>query len=153
MNVHILNRQSRPVWWNGKKNYKISPLNLAVTRGNGHKKFYRESTCSKLIITLDRHNARLKLNYWLLSDTLNFSLLSTFKLGWNRGFVHDPCTQLLNIVFITSPSFHGLKNKRDRHWPPAKLRWERQGPDIYNLNIFSLFGNHHNGLTSLTYFS
>ncbi len=34
----------------------------------------------KFQITLDRHNARLKLNYCLLPDPPNFSLLSTFKL-------------------------------------------------------------------------
>jgi hypothetical protein len=31
---------------NGKKNDKTSPINLAVTSGNGNKEFYRESTCS-----------------------------------------------------------------------------------------------------------
>jgi hypothetical protein len=33
----------------------------------------------KLQITLDRHNARQKLNYCLLPEPPNFSLLSTFK--------------------------------------------------------------------------
>jgi hypothetical protein len=32
-----------------------------------------------LQITLDRHNAILKLNYWPLPDPPNFSLPSTFK--------------------------------------------------------------------------
>jgi hypothetical protein len=34
----------------------------------------------KLQITLDRHNARQKLNYCLLSDPPLFSLPSTFKV-------------------------------------------------------------------------
>jgi hypothetical protein len=33
-----------------------------------------------LQITLDRHNAILKLNYWPLPNPPNFSLPSTFKL-------------------------------------------------------------------------
>jgi hypothetical protein len=33
----------------------------------------------KLQITLDRHDARQKLNHWLLPDPPNFSLPSTFK--------------------------------------------------------------------------
>jgi hypothetical protein len=33
----------------------------------------------KLKITLFRHNAGLKLNYWLLSEPSHFSLLSTFN--------------------------------------------------------------------------
>ncbi len=40
----------------------------------------------KLKLTLDRHNAKLKLNYWLLSDPSHFSLLSTFKK--NHKFVN-----------------------------------------------------------------
>ncbi len=74
VNVHILNRRIKGMKWS--KNYKTSPINLAVTSGNGNVEFYNymESTCSlfKLEITLDRHNARLKLNYWLLSDPPHF---------------------------------------------------------------------------------
>jgi hypothetical protein len=35
----------------------------------------------KLQITLDRHDARQKLNYYLLPDPPNFSLPSTFKVA------------------------------------------------------------------------
>ncbi len=42
------------------KNDKTSPINLAVTSGNGNNEFFRESDMFKLKITLDRHSPRLK---------------------------------------------------------------------------------------------
>ncbi len=48
----------------------------------------------KLKITFDRHNARLKLNYWLLSDPPHFSLLSPFK-SWPKdtALFYKPANQ------------------------------------------------------------
>ncbi len=55
------------------KKYQTSPINLAVASGNGNKEFYRETTSSnRKKITLDRQSPRLKLNYCLLPDPLNF---------------------------------------------------------------------------------
>jgi hypothetical protein len=41
-----------------------------------------------LQITLDRHSARLKLNYCPLPDSPNFSLPSTFKNIYTTNFVN-----------------------------------------------------------------
>jgi hypothetical protein len=57
---------------------KTIPINLAVASGNGIKEFRGEDKF-KFQITLDRHNARLKLSYCLFPDPPNFSLLYTFK--------------------------------------------------------------------------
>jgi hypothetical protein len=57
---------------------QTSPNNKAVASGNGNRLFTEKRTF-KSQITLDRHNAILKLNYWPLPDPANFSLPSTFK--------------------------------------------------------------------------
>jgi hypothetical protein len=87
VNVNILNRQSGS---NGKlvSSYwpklamlclfvETMPIYKAVATGNRNNEFYRDTF--KLQITLDRHNARQKLNYCLLPDPPLFSLLSTFN--------------------------------------------------------------------------
>jgi hypothetical protein len=53
----------------------------AVTRGNGNRLFadLQRNGTFKSQITLDGHNARLRLNYYFLPDPSHFSLPSTFK--------------------------------------------------------------------------
>ncbi len=63
------------------KNDKTSPINLAVTSGKEISSFTgNQHVQIENKITLDRHNARLKLNCWLLSDPPHFSLPSTFNI-------------------------------------------------------------------------
>jgi hypothetical protein len=55
----------------------------------------------KLQITLNRHNARQRLNYYFLPDPSHFSLPSTFKtiptLVWQRGEGLDGVVERLSI--------------------------------------------------------
>ncbi len=57
--------------------FETMPIYKAVASGNGNIEFYRETTCSNL--TLDRHDARQNLNYYILPDPPLFSLPSTFN--------------------------------------------------------------------------
>jgi len=61
------------------------PIYKALTSGNGNIEFYRETARSNCKKTFDRHNARQKLNYLLLSDPHHFSLPSTFKDSKAKG--------------------------------------------------------------------
>jgi hypothetical protein len=55
------------------------PIKKAVASGNGNTILTQKLHVKKMQITLDHHNARQKLNYWLLPDPPNFSLPSTFN--------------------------------------------------------------------------
>jgi hypothetical protein len=56
-----------------------SPIKKAVASGKGNSFFLHKNDMFKLQKTFDRHNARQKLTYLLLSDPRHFSLPSTFK--------------------------------------------------------------------------
>jgi hypothetical protein len=68
----------------------------------------------KFKITLDRHNARLKLNYCLLPDPLHFSLPSTF----NNDLSNEPGLprreKVNNNYLLTSDSSVPLYNRFHR---------------------------------------
>jgi hypothetical protein len=53
-------------------------INEAVASGNENR-ILKQKLNVQIANTLDRHNARQKLNYCLLPDPPNFSLPSTFK--------------------------------------------------------------------------